>query len=332
MKIKETTKIILLFIIIIIMVILLPNLDNSFIKADKLYINEILVNNTYTHLDNDFEYSDYIEIYNGYKRDINLEGYHLSDSEFKTNKWTFPNIVIKPKEYLIIYASGKDKCDIDKKICHTNFKLNSNGEILTLTDKSNNIINKITYDKTSNDTPYGYYKGRYNYLKNPTPGKPNSSTLKTTNIKDYDIYINEYMTHNTSINYINNNYYDWIELYNNSNKDIELENIYLTDEEDNLKKYKLPNITIEKKSYYLIYLGDKSQIIDGTIITNFKLSDTDKYLIISNGKKIIDKIDLVLLKDNISYGKKDDKWYYFTEPTPGYKNNTQSHTSLGGTT
>ena len=132
LKIKETTKIILLFIIIIIMVILIPNLDNSFIKADKLYINEILVNNTYSHLDNFNEYSDYIEIYNGYKREINLEGYQLSDSEFKPNKWTFPNIVIKPKEYLIIYASGKDKCDINNKICHTSFKLNSNGELLTL--------------------------------------------------------------------------------------------------------------------------------------------------------------------------------------------------------
>ena len=332
MKLKETTKITLIFIIIIIMVILIPNLDNSFIKADKLYINEILVNNTYSHLDNYNQYSDYIEIYNEYNHKINLKGYHLSDSEFETNKWTFPDITIEPKEYLIIYASGKDTCNKELKICHTNFKLSSNGEIITLTDKSNNIINKITYRETSNDISYGYYKGRYHQLDTPTPGKTNTSILKNTDIKGYNIYINEYMTHNTNINYINNNYYDWIELYNANNKDIELKNIYLTDDENNLKKYKLPNITIKKDSYYLIYLGDKSQIIDDTIITNFKLSDTDKHIIISNGKKIIDKIDLVLLKDNISYGKKNDKWYYFTEPTPGYKNNTISHTSLGGTT
>ena len=41
-------------------------------KDNKLYINEILVSNTYTQIDDDGEYSDYIEIYNGYKRKINL--------------------------------------------------------------------------------------------------------------------------------------------------------------------------------------------------------------------------------------------------------------------
>ena len=332
MKLKETTKIIIIFIIVIVMVILIPNLDGSFVKADKLYISEILVNNTYTHLDDDSEYSDYIEIYNGYKYEINLAGYHLSDSEFETDKWTFPDLIIKPDEYLIVYASGKDKCDLDNKICHTNFKLSSNGEVITLTDKSNNIINKFTYYETSNDISYGYYKGRYNELESPSPGKANTSILKTVNIKDYDIYINEYMTHNTGTTYIDNSYYDFVELYNNSDTDLNLNNLYLSDNIDELKKYKLPNVTINKKSYLLIYLGDVSKIIDNQIITNFRLSDTDKYIIISNGKKIIDKVQIVTLPDNVSYGRKDDKWYYFSVSTPGYVNNTIGYSSLGGTT
>lgn len=331
MKLKETTKIILIFIIVTVMVILIPNLDGSFVKADKLYISEILVNNTYSHIDNDNEYSDYIEIYNGYKNEINLEGYHLSDSEFETDKWTFPNLVIKPKEYLIVYASGKDKCDKENQICHTNFKLNSSGEVLTLTDKSNNIINKFTYEETANDISYGYYKGRYFELEKPTPGGENASILKTKNIKDYDLYINEYMTHNSGTIYTDNNYYDFIELYNKSDKEVDLNNLYLTDDENDLKKYKLPSIKIDKKSYLLIYLGEESKYIDNQVIANFRLSDTDKHIIISNGKKIIDKVDLVVLPDNISYGKKDDKWYYFTVSTPGYANNTQGHSSLGGT-
>ena len=134
LKIKEHFIIIILFTIIILLLLFIPNLDNSFTISGKLYISEILVNNTYTHTDNDSEYSDYIEIYNGYKHEINLYWYHLSDSEFETNKWTFPNITIKPKEYLIVYASGKDKCDENSKICHTNFKLSSNGEVITLSD------------------------------------------------------------------------------------------------------------------------------------------------------------------------------------------------------
>ena len=53
-----------------------------------------------------------------------------------------------------------------------------------------------------------------------------------------------------------------------------------------------------------------------------KLGDDDKYLILSNGKDIIEKIELVKLIDNVSLGKKDNKWLYFTKPTPGYENNT----------
>jgi len=125
---NETLIIIILFVIITLFMILIPNLNNNFIKTGKLYITEIMANNTYTHKDEDGDYSDYIEIYNGYNHQINLEGYYLSDSEFETNKWMFPNIIIKPNEYLIIYASGKDKCNNKEKICHTNFKLSSKGE------------------------------------------------------------------------------------------------------------------------------------------------------------------------------------------------------------
>ena len=332
LKTNEYLIIIILFTIITLLILFIPNLDNSFIKSDKLYINEIMVNNTYTHKDNDNKYSDYIEIYNGYNHSINLQGYHLSDSEFETKKWTFPNITIKAKEYLIVYASNKDKCDLENRICHTNFKLSSNGETVTLTDKTDNIINKFTYSKTTNDISYGFLGGKYTLLNSPTPGtKNNVKSLKYQKLSNKDLYINEYMIHNQRSSYdTEGNYNDFIELYNNSSKDLELNNIYLTDNPDELTKYKLPNITIKKDNYLLVYLSDTSKVVDNQITANFKLSKEDKSIIISNGKKIIDKVDIINLSDNISYGKKEDKWYYFTKPTPGTENNTVSHTSLGG--
>ena len=331
LKDNEYLIIITIFITITILILTIPSLDNTFIKSDKLYINEILVNNTYTHLDNDSEYSDYIEIYNGYKRKINLSNYHLSDSEFNTDKWTFPNITINPGEYLLVYTSGKDKCDIENRICHTNFKLSSNGETITLTDNSNNIINKFTYPKTSNDISYGYNNRKYSYLNNPTPGTINDTKIKYQNITNKELYINEYMIHNQRNNYNSiGNYSDWIELYNNKDKDLKLNNLYITDDSNDLTKYKLPNITINKNSYLLIYLSDTSSINNNQIIANFKLSEKDKYIIITNGKKIIDKIEIIELLDNISYGKKDNNWYYFTNPTPGSINNTKEHLTLGG--
>ena len=79
--------------------------------------------NTYTDLGNN-TYSDYIEIYNGYDKDINLAGYHLSDNSSNINKWTFPDITISKGEYLVIYADGINDCT-SKDACHTNFKLST---------------------------------------------------------------------------------------------------------------------------------------------------------------------------------------------------------------
>jgi len=329
LKIKDQAKILFIAIILILFLILFPNINKLYVKESKLYVSEIMVRNTYTLLDNDDEYSDYIELYNGYDHDINLLGYHLADTEFDANKWTFPDISIKAHEYLIIYASGKDKCDLEKRICHTSFKLSSKGEKITLTDNGGNIINKFTYPMLVNDISYGF-TNKYEILDTPTPGKKNSKGLNYSKITNKELYINEYMTHNKKINYDSDgNYYDFIELYNNSNKDLILHNIFLSDDKDNLMKYKLPDITLKKESYLLINMGDESKYNDNQITSSFKLSDNDKDLILSNGDDIIDSLKLKVLIDNISYGRVDDKWYYFTKPTPGSINNTKAYLDIG---
>lgn len=323
--------IIIAFIIAIVLVLLFAKLDNSQIIESKLYISEIMSKNTYTIKDKNNNYFDYIEIYNGFNNKINLEGYHLSDSEYKTSKWTFPNIEMDEGEYLIIYASGKDNCE-DKLDCHTNFKLSSKGEVLTLTDRNNNIINKFTYPSLCNDIAYGYVKKKYTLLDKPTPGLQNSDKYIISDIIKDDLFINEYMSNNKRNNYDSSgNYYDFVELYNNSNSDLNLHNIYLSDDNNDLMKYKLPDVIIKKNDYLLILLSDESKVIDNQIYANFKLSTNDKKILISNGVSIIDEVDLVPLIDNVSYGRYGSKWYYFTKPTPGLENNTFGHVQLGNT-
>lgn len=320
---NKNFRLVVCLFVIVILLILITGINNNYIKYDKLYISEIMAKNTYTIQDNYDEYSDYIEIYNGHNNKINLEGYHLSDIEYETDKWTFPSIEIEANSYLIVYATGKDKCDLDKNICHTNFKLSSKGETITLTDPSGNIINKFTYPTLSNDIAFGFVKNNYIVMDYPTPYLDNSSSINYSKLSNKDLYINEYITHNKNSNYDTlGKYNDFVELYNNSGEDIKLHNVFISDDVDNLIKYKLPDITIKKDDYLLIYLSDKSKVIDNSIYANFKLSDDDEELLITNGKKVIDSVKLVNLIDNVSYGRIEDKWYYFTKPTPGSKNDT----------
>ena len=260
-----------------------------------------------------------------------MKNYYLSDEEFNIKKWSFPNIEINPGEYLIVYASGKDKCDLKKRICHTNFKLSSVGEILTFTDDSGNILSKFNYEVFSNDISYGYNDGMYTILNKPTPRNVNSKKLQYYEIEKNNIQINEYLMYNQRNNYDNSGYYnDWIELYNNSNKDLVLENIYLTDDESNLKKYKLPEVEIKHNGYLVVYLLGESKVVGNQIYANFKLGTDDKKIIISNGEKIVDEVEITTQIENISYGKVGNEWKYFVSPTPGFPNNTKSFDSLGG--
>lgn len=320
---KEVIIVVILFIIITLVIILVPGMNDDYIKNSKLYISEIMASNSYTIADEDGDYSDYIEIYNGYNHPINLDGYYLSDEEFNVKKWEFSNITIEPNQYILIFASSKDK------EYHTNFRLSSEGEILTLTDNSGNIISKVSYKSMQNDISYGYTKGKYIYSEYPTPREKNSNIKLNIKNTKYDIMINEYMTSNKNIHYSPDGYYyDWVELYNNSDKKITLSNLYLTDDNKRLNKYKLPNVIMEKNEYLIIYLSGKSVVNDNVIYANFKLSSGEE-LILSDGKNIIDKVKVVELLDNISYGKKENKWYYFTSPTPGKINDTNYFSTLG---
>ena len=79
--------------------------ESGDVNISKLVINEIMTANKGTFTDPNGKLYDYIEIYNGNDKDINLKDYGLSD-ESKEVKWVFPSVTIEAKSYLIVYLSG----------------------------------------------------------------------------------------------------------------------------------------------------------------------------------------------------------------------------------
>ncbi|MBP5684732.1 MAG: lamin tail domain-containing protein, partial [Bacilli bacterium] len=231
---KKVGLIIILFAISIILVYLFYD-DKDYIKTGNLYISEIVSSNSYTYKNEDGEYVDYIEIYNGNSYDVDLLNYHLTDSIVDTNKWTFPSITIKSHEYMIIYADRKNTCE---STCHTSFKLNKEGETLSLIDDTGNIISRVRYPKLSSDVSYSYVNKKY-VITEPTPGKENIEVeIKSVDVSKYKIKINEYMTHNKSSNYVTNGgYYDFVELYNEGDSDLNIKGLSLSDNPENLNKF-----------------------------------------------------------------------------------------------
>ncbi|MBN1441244.1 MAG: lamin tail domain-containing protein, partial [Planctomycetes bacterium] len=82
--------------------------------------------------DEDGEYPDWIEIHNRGAAAVSLLGWALSDDRGAGEPWSFPDIVLEPGAYLVVFASGKDRRPADGTNLHTDFKLATGGEYLGL--------------------------------------------------------------------------------------------------------------------------------------------------------------------------------------------------------
>ncbi|RKZ05362.1 hypothetical protein DRQ25_16285, partial [Candidatus Fermentibacteria bacterium] len=69
-----------------------------------LVLNELMAENDTTIADNYGEYDDWIEITNTGPNDINLSGYYLTDDAADPFKFAFPDTVIHPGDYFIVWA------------------------------------------------------------------------------------------------------------------------------------------------------------------------------------------------------------------------------------
>ncbi len=93
---------------ILISLIFFPGLTTQLLSQDIL-INEIMPLNASVITDEDGDFSDWIELYNPGSSSQNLQGFGLSDDITVPLKWHFPEISINAGEYLLLFASGKDK-------------------------------------------------------------------------------------------------------------------------------------------------------------------------------------------------------------------------------
>src|SRR3990172_7844880 len=84
-------------------------------------------------LDEDEESSDWIEIYNPSDTTVNLAGWRLTHDPCEPTEWQFPAVELDPGEFLVVFASGKDRRNPDpNNPLHTNFNLNKGGDYLAL--------------------------------------------------------------------------------------------------------------------------------------------------------------------------------------------------------
>jgi len=147
------------------------------IRAQGLVINEIMSANASTITDEDGDYSDWIELYNGTNDAINLAGYTLSDKLSQPAKWTFTDYSLAPNSYLIVFASGKDRQGLP--YFHTNFSIKDEGEDVLLSNPQGEIICHYNPVPLTDDNSYGCRTdgdtANLAFFQGATPGNTNNN-------------------------------------------------------------------------------------------------------------------------------------------------------------
>lgn len=102
-----------------------------FLSGAGLAITEFLSSSATGLSDEDGEFSDWIEVQNTSTETLNLAGYGLTDNAAEPTKWQFPAVELGAGEFLVVFASGKDRTANPSRL-HTNFRLAEDGEYLAL--------------------------------------------------------------------------------------------------------------------------------------------------------------------------------------------------------
>lgn len=120
--------------------------------GQSVVINELMSKNGSTIKDVDGDYNDWIELYNKSDESVSLYGWYLSDDD-NLMKWQLPNIDIGPNAFVVIFASGKDKSDVDE--WHTNFKISADGESISLSNSNGELQDRTEEIALGTDQSFG---------------------------------------------------------------------------------------------------------------------------------------------------------------------------------
>ena len=301
-------------------------------ESDALMISELMPVNRTTLADADGDYSDWIELYNGSNEAVDLSGYAISDDDADHKKWVFPQKILQPGEYLVLFASGKDRTDPNGEM-HTNFSLSSAGESVRLYDASGRVISYIEYEKTDEDVSVSRVSGGVLVTDMaPSPGYENSASGARRALGDsynlvsqnaYGLYINEIMTSDSRG--------DWIELYNGSGAEIDLSGMGLSDNPARPRKWQFPEgARIPAGGYQVVYLtgtGGFSGYASGKYGADFALSEGETACLSLADGTLVDSVKLYDQYRGVSYGRAQgqERYRYFTTATPGTANAAYSY-------
>ena len=300
-------------------------MESRLAKNAALVINEVLMSSA--NLSYNGGFYDVIELWNRSEQTISTEGWYLTDGR-DPFKYALPAQEIAPNAYVLILC-GPDT---------TGFSL-SKTDVLRLTGPDHRSSAPIAclaeaFSRQETDGEVSYT------TMGVTLGYANTSDNHLQYLQDQyggGLMISEIMSVNNS--YLPGAYAttcDWIELYNASDAEIQLSDYYLSDKDDYLQRYRLPEKTLKAGGYCVIFLSKENKnLLKGYPVLPFALSSAGEDLYLSGADGIVDFVQIPAMQVDTTYGRPNGSITFtlLAKVTPGAANgeaakNTETPTAL----
>lgn len=288
---------------------------------EAIVLSEVVASNRTCPAPNG-QYLDYVELHNTSAAPVDISGFMLSDKPDAIG-YTFPQGTVIP-------AGGYAVCWCDKNDqthAYGAFGISNDGtDTLYLYNSANVIIDRLDVPVLGSNVPYiRNTQGQWARGTQLTPGYANTDEgyaqwLAGVSTDDIDVVISEVVTGGNCLDADGTGRAtDWVELYNQGNKAVDLTGAWLSDDPAQPVKWQIPNLILQPGAYAVIRCaGDAAQEGDA----NFSLSrDGCTVLLTGVMGNLIHKVQVPLLGRDISYAMESKGDFApCADPTPGFEN------------
>ena len=274
-----------------------------------LRISEVMADNRAFLMDEQGNFPDWIELHNAGSRTVELGGYTLSDG---SHSWSLPEGQLAAGEYLLLY------CGKDDDSGRVSFSLSAKGEELSLWDAAGEQCQSFCFGASQADESWlAGEDGQALACALPSPGFANDEAgyqAAMAQRRMPELAINEVMCFNRLYPSQDKQYYDQIELRNNSDHHILLSDYYLSDSSKELLAWQLPTGTLAPGELAVISCDDSVPFALNSLREQLYLTDEEG--------QIQDCVSLHGLPANGSFGRMPGQqgFFYFRRSSMGREN------------
>ncbi|MDA1241805.1 MAG: lamin tail domain-containing protein [Bacteroidetes bacterium] len=307
------------------------------VPTPQLFINEVLLDNSYNLVDEFQEADAWLEIYNPNPFQVNLAGYTLqSDLGFAS---TLPmdspvETTIAADGFLLLWLDGQP----EQGGHHTEEQASSSGQTFALKGPDGVTADTYTAEVSFANISWGRVSDgapSSTWFDIPTPGVSNNLLI----IPPANWVINEVMTQNlATVPDDVGEFDDWVEIHNPTNVPLDLAGYYVSDKLNNPTKWQVPSgvpdFTVIPPGGYVLLWADE-QGSQGWNHMNFKLSSLGEVVVLRSpdGFSIADSLHFGAINPDESLARLPNATGPFVitaNPTPGECNDCPSFIQLEG--